>query len=184
MLRTIFNKVINLLRITQLKCKGVKIDFSAQVSWLSEVSLMGGTISIGKNTTIDRGVILRAYSGSISIGNNCSVNPFSVLYGHGGLEIGNGVRIATHTVCIPSNHIYKDSNKEIRLQGETKKGIHIGSDVWIGTGARILDGVHIYNGCIIAAGAVVTTDCLPYTVYAGVPATAKKTRGHSTPDWK
>lgn len=50
----------------------------------------------------------------------------------------------------------------------------IGKDVWVGYGATILTGVTIGDGAIIAAGAVVTKDVPPYTVYAGVP--AKKLR--------
>lgn len=34
----------------------------------------------------------------------------------------------------------------------------------------ILPGVHIGNGCIIAAGAVVTKDVPDYAIAAGVPA--------------
>ena len=36
--------------------------------------------------------------GFVKIGENCSVNPFCVLYGHGGLEIGDGVTI--HRRCV------------------------------------------------------------------------------------
>ena len=36
--------------------------------------------------------------------------------------------------------------------------------------ARILPGVHIGNGCMIAAGATVTKDVPGYAVVAGVPA--------------
>lgn len=34
----------------------------------------------------------------------------------------------------------------------------------------ILPGVHVGNGCVIAAGSVVTKDVAPYTVVGGVPA--------------
>ena len=46
----------------------------------------------------------------------------------------------------------------------------IGDDVWIGDRVLILPGVHIGNGCIIAAGAVVTKDVPDYAIAAGVPA--------------
>jgi maltose O-acetyltransferase len=41
---------------------------------------------------------------------------------------------------------------------------------WIGTRALLLPGVRIGAGCVIGAGAVVTRDCAPDGVYAGVPA--------------
>lgn len=46
----------------------------------------------------------------------------------------------------------------------------IGNDVWIGYEALIMAGVHIGNGAIIAARAVVTKDVPPYTIVGGVPA--------------
>ena len=40
----------------------------------------------------------------------------------------------------------------------------------------IMPGVHIGNGCIIGAGAVVTKDIPPYTIAAGVPARVLRER--------
>ena len=52
-----------------------------------------------------------------------------------------------------------------------KKGdIVIGNDVWIGYEAVIMAGVHIGDGAIIAARAVVTKDVPPYTIVGGTPA--------------
>lgn len=44
------------------------------------------------------------------------------------------------------------------------------SDVWIGCNVTLLSGVHIGRSAIIAAGAVVAKDVLPYSVVGGVPA--------------
>lgn len=46
----------------------------------------------------------------------------------------------------------------------------IENDVWIGSEALIMQGVHIGTGAVIAAAAVVTKDVEPYTIVAGVPA--------------
>lgn len=46
----------------------------------------------------------------------------------------------------------------------------IGSDVWIGDRALVLQGVTVGDGAVIAAGAVVTKDVPPYSIVAGVPA--------------
>ena len=54
--------------------------------------------------------------------------------------------------------------------------VSIGHDVWIGTRAIILNGVSIGHGAIVAAGAIVTKDVAPYTIVAGVPARAVRTR--------
>ena len=52
----------------------------------------------------------------------------------------------------------------------------IGNDVWIGCNAVICRGVHIGNGAVIGAGAVVTKDVEPYTIVGGVPAKVIKRR--------
>lgn len=53
---------------------------------------------------------------------------------------------------------------------DNKGDIVIGNDVWIGYEAVIMAGVHIGNGAIIAARAVVTKDVPPYTIVGGTPA--------------
>jgi acetyltransferase-like isoleucine patch superfamily enzyme len=123
------------------------------------------------------GAILAAYGGFIIIENEVSINPGAILYGHGGLRIGAQTRIAANAVLIPANHVFSDPRKPIMLQGLTQKGIHIGSDVWIGAGARVLDGVTVGNGSVLAAGCVVTKDVKPLSVVAGVPARLIAVRG-------
>lgn len=51
-----------------------------------------------------------------------------------------------------------------------KGPIRVGNDVWIGVGARILGGVTIGNGAIVAAWAVVSRDVPAYHIAAGNPA--------------
>lgn len=52
----------------------------------------------------------------------------------------------------------------------------IGNDVWIGYGARIVAGVSVGDGAVVAASAVVTKDVPPYAVVGGVPAKILKYR--------
>ena len=58
----------------------------------------------------------------------------------------------------------------IRLQGTSHKGIIVGDNCWIGAKATILDGVRIGNGCVIAAGSVVTKSFPDNVIIAGNPA--------------
>jgi maltose O-acetyltransferase len=65
---------------------------------------------------------------------------------------------------------------ELRAAGwESAKPIHIGSNVWIGSGAIILGGVTIGDHAVIGAGAVVTKDVPARTVAVGNPARVIKT---------
>lgn len=54
--------------------------------------------------------------------------------------------------------------------------VEIGNDVWIGANVCLLPGVHIGDGAIIAAGAVVVKDVEPYSIVGGVPARLIKYR--------
>lgn len=56
------------------------------------------------------------------------------------------------------------------LSMEKTARTYIGNDVWIGSRAIILQGVHIETGAVVGAGAVVTKDVPPYAVVAGCPA--------------
>ena len=66
--------------------------------------------------------------------------------------------------------------KNVASAWDNKGDIVIGSDVWIGYEAVILSGVHIGDGSIIGARAVVTKDVPPYTVVGGIPAKEIKKR--------
>ena len=58
----------------------------------------------------------------------------------------------------------------------SKGDIIIEDDVWIGYRAIIMSGVHIGQGAVIAAGAVITKDVPPYAIVGGVPAKVIKYR--------
>jgi acetyltransferase-like isoleucine patch superfamily enzyme len=139
-------------------------------------TLYGGNISIGKYCVLRKGVQLLTYGGNITIGENCSINPYTLIYGQGNTMIGKGVRIAAQCVIIPSNHKFSDKNEFIYKQGLTNIGITIEDDVWLGCGVKVLDGVTITKGCIIAAGSVVNKSTMPYSIYAGIPAKKIKDR--------
>jgi acetyltransferase-like isoleucine patch superfamily enzyme len=134
-------------------------------------------LSIGAATKVMPGARLIPQQGSIQIGSNCTIQYGCVLYGVGGLQIGNDTRIAAHTVITPMNHVYRDPDTPIWQQGETALGIRIGNDVWIGSGVKILDGVDVGDGCVIGAGSVVTRSLPPYSVAVGSPARVVRTRG-------
>lgn len=144
---------------------GAKFD----MSW-------GGTATIGERLSLKRGAIICPAGGRIVIGDNLSLNPYSILYGHGGLTIGNDVRIAAGTVIIPSNHNFESREKPITQQGLSRQGITIEDDVWIGANVTVLDGSYISKGCVIAAGAVVRGETEAYGIYGGVPAKLIKFR--------
>ena len=137
----------------------------------------GGTLTLGARCTVEAGAILSPYAGSIRIGDDVFVGPYSVLYGHGGLTIGDRVLIGAQTVIIPANHGIDGAQESILGQKDTAKGIVIGNGCWIGSGVQILDGVTIGAGAVVAAGATVTSSVVARGIVGGVPARLLRMRG-------
>lgn len=177
----LFSRLKSKIRKTNFTIKGEKQNIRIGQNTHIDASVIlnnskGGVIEIGDNCQIMENVIIATYGGNIKIGNYTSVNPFCVLYGHGNLTIGNEVRIATHSVLIPANHVFTELNIPIRKQGLTKLGIEIEDNVWLGAGVKILDGVKIEKNSIVSAGAVVNRNVKQGTIVGGVPARIIKTR--------
>lgn len=166
--------------VRSLAAKNVSIGLKNRIhSSVSFETAGGGKIVIGTGNEILNGCLLMTYGGSILMGNNCSINPYTVLYGHGkGLTIGNNVLIAGHCLIIPSNHVFSRTDVPIKSQGATSVGIIIEDDVWIAAGCQILDGVTLGKGSVIAAGSVVNKTVEPYSIVGGVPAKIIKMRLH------
>lgn len=132
----------------------------------------GGRVVIGPHCEIHDFAMIDAIGGSVRLGEHCSLNPFAIIYGYGGAHIGNRVRIAAHSVIIPANHNFR-ATTPLHESGVSGVGITIEDDVWLGTGARILDGVTIGSRSVVGAGAVVTRSIPGRSVAVGVPARAK-----------
>lgn len=162
-----------------LQLRGVRIGSGSWVAPGARIDRQGGAISIGDRTTIHEGARLLAAGGAINIGCDCSVNPGCVLYGHGGLEIGNGVRIAVSSVFVPANHCFDDPARPIRERGETRQGIRRGDDVWLGAHVAVLDGVAVADSCVVAAGSVLTRSTEPLGIYRGNQARLYRYRGEA-----
>lgn len=113
---------------------------------------------------------------NLSLGSRISIHPFCYIDATGGLTIGNDVSIAHGVSILTTEHVFSDTTVPIRDQGVVSHPTRIGSDVWIGAGARILAGVSIGNGSVVAAGSVVKNDVPAGAVVAGVPARVIKSR--------
>jgi acetyltransferase-like isoleucine patch superfamily enzyme len=109
----------------RLKGRSLTIGRSCRIASSGRLEPGTGSIIIGDFVDIQPGAILASQGGMIRLGNNVSVNAYSVLYGEGGLVIGNDVRIAAPVVIIPANHRFSDRNLPIRKQGRTKRCITI-----------------------------------------------------------
>lgn len=159
--------------------RDVVISEGATLNYRSGWNQSTPNLVIGAGTKVLPGARLIPQQGFIRIGRNCTIQYGCVLYGVGGLEIGDDSRIAANTVITPMNHSFDDPHTPIWQQPETARGIRIGRDVWIGNGVRILDGVEIGDGSIVGAGSVVTRTIPPYSIAVGVPARIIGRRGEN-----
>lgn len=114
-------------------------------------SSVAGKLVIGSEVIIGKGGNIRAAGGEI--------------------RIGTRSMLAQDVTLIASNHRVEKGKQYLDLGwDESKVGVNIGNNVWIGAGAIILPGVTIGEDAVIAAGAVVTKSVPSGEVWAGVPA--------------
>lgn len=141
-----------------------------------------GDIAIGRDCRIRKYAVLSPSGGRIDIGSNSLVNVSGVLLGHGSIDIGADVLIGPQTTIVAANHTFDDTDTPVVHQPIRGEGIEIRDDVWIGANCTILDGVTLGEGCVVAAGSVVTESVPEYTVVGGTPAERIRDRGKdSTP---
>ena len=126
-------------------------------------------LEIGTRSKVKHGATIRLYGGSVRVGSRVSIGENVVIAGHGGVHIGHCTIIGPNCTITASEHLFASTDCAIRFQGETMRGIHIGTGVWIGSGVSILDGVHIGDHSIIGAGSVVTRDIAESCICLGVP---------------
>ena len=127
----------------------------------------------GERVAIWRGTIMELQKGgSIVIGARTAIQPYCIINSIiGPIEIGSGVQIAAHCSFFSYRHVFSDSTLPIMEQGlESKGGIVVEDDAWIGSGVKVMDGVRIGRGSVIGAGSVVTRDIPPNSVAVGAPA--------------
>ena len=108
--------------------------------------------------------------GNIHIKKNSSIGEFSFLNSLEQIIIGENVLIAQQCYIGDAEHIFAEKDTPIKQQSNKTAKVIIEDDVWLGCGVKVMSGVTIGKGSVIAAGAVVTKDVPPYTLYGGIPA--------------
>lgn len=137
---------------------------------------MQGRVEVADSCELNQGVELNPFGGSIRLARRVWLGPYVVIYGQGGVEIGEQTLVSMHCTILSSNHGVPPLGKLIRETADELLPTKIGRDVWIGANAVILGGVTIGEGAVVAAGAVVNRDVEPGAVVAGVPARAIRAR--------
>lgn len=125
----------------------------------------GRLFELGDGANVMMGLTIRQ-PGGIRIGVNSNVNPDCLIDSRGGeVNIGAHCDISPEVNIWTLQHDFRDADF-----GTSGGPVVIGDYVWIGNRAIVLPGVELGEGCVVAAGAVVTKSVAPYTVVGGVPA--------------
>ena len=120
-------------------------------------------LNVNGNFSFYYGADIQIFAGGeLTVGNsfinsNCKIRCFK------SITIGNGCAIS-HEVTFMDADGHEIGGKREPLP------IVIEDNVWIGTRVTVLKGVHIHEGAVIAAGAVVTRDVPARCMVGGVPA--------------
>ena len=102
---------------------------------------------------------------NVEIGVDSIIGESAFLDGRAKLKIGNHTDIASQVLIYNSKHDINNPKFEAK-----NSPVEIGDYVFIGPRAIVMPGVKIGKGAIVAAGAIVTEDVLPFKIVAGVPA--------------
>jgi acetyltransferase-like isoleucine patch superfamily enzyme len=133
------------------------------------VSFSGPKIRLGQHVHMmalrDAPIRLAVFEGmgEISVGDHVLMNPGVRIVSAESITIGKDCMLAMH--CHLSDADWHDVDHRIFAPGKTR-AIHIGDNVWLGDGVRVLKGVTIGDNTIVGAGSVVTKS-LPDDVIAG-----------------
>jgi acetyltransferase-like isoleucine patch superfamily enzyme len=133
-------------------------------------------IRIADRVFIGRNTILSCKNGDIDIGIGANLGFNCELFSASRVAIGRGALIAAYTYVIGGDHELSDPAAALLDQPRTSAGVTIGDDVWIGAGAKILDGVAIGDHAVIGASAVVRESVPRAAIAVGIPARVVSSR--------
>ncbi|HLF16194.1 MAG TPA: acyltransferase [Candidatus Thermoplasmatota archaeon] len=125
---------------------------------------VNGTFTIGDDVRIKLEQGARAVFGGAEKENSAGITCRSIVLVRNDLRIGDDVMVSWNTFLT-------DTDAHAVGSAPSSLPTRIGDHVWIASGAQVLKGASIGDGCVVAAGAVVLGgDYPPRSLLAGVPA--------------
>lgn len=136
--------------------------------------------TIGSNVGMAPNVSLRNGE-RITIGSRARISEHCSLWAGdsvGRIEVGEDTLFGPGVYVTASNYDYGPDGP-VWQKPRAERDVVIGANAWLGANVIVVPGVTIGDGCIVAAGSVVTRDLPPGAVAAGVPARVVKMRDGS-----
>lgn len=126
---------------------------------------LGEGVDLAPNVSFTNAERIRIGAGS-NIGSRCHLWAGDH---HGRIVLGRHTLLAPDVFITASDYRF-DEGSPVIDQAKDERDVIVGDDVWLGAKVVVVAGVTIGDGCIVAAGAVVTRDLEPYSIAGGVPA--------------
>lgn len=158
----------------QLKCVNEVNEYNKTPASLDSLKKRGEMLKgilggCGDNVYIDPPFHANVGGKNVFIGDNFYANFNLALVDDGKITIGNNVMVGPNVTIITAEHPLKAKERNSQ-NNQRNRPVTIGNDVWICANVVILPGVHVGNGAVLAAGAVVNKDVPDNVLVAGVPA--------------
>jgi acetyltransferase-like isoleucine patch superfamily enzyme len=127
-------------------------------------------IEVGRGGFLGRGTILSCKDGDIVLGDHANLGFHCEVFSGSSVRVGAHALFAAQVYLVGGGHEFEARGAAVIDQPRTSRGIVLGDNVWLGTGAKVLDGIRIGSHAVVGAGAVVTGDLPEGAIAAGVPA--------------
>ncbi len=127
-------------------------------------------IRIGSGVFVGRNTILSCKNGDIELADGANLGFNCEVFSASRVRIGARVLMAAYCYIVGGDHDFSDPTKSVLEQTRTSAGVTVGDGVWMGAGAKVLDGVHVGEHAILGAEAVVKDDVPDHAIAVGAPA--------------
>jgi maltose O-acetyltransferase len=105
----------------------------------------------------------------VTLGRDVMVNSGTRFDNRARVTLGDNVAVGSDVLFLTDSHEIGSASR--RNDGpDVLLPITIGEGAWIGARVTVMPGIKIGSGAVVAAGAMVTGDCQPNGLYAGIPA--------------
>jgi len=124
------------------------------------------------------------YRPRIEIGNDVYIGRYVYMTACQEIVISDGCVLSEHIYISDSTHGFDPQKGLIMKQKlESKGGVHIGPNCFLGYRVTITQGVELGEWCIVGAHSVVTRSFPAYSMIAGAPARLLKLYSHELQQW-